>query len=324
MNQPSPGQIATLRASSRQLVRELGFLNQTLAGSGLAASSVHALIEIAQGHDITARLLSELLLLEKSTISRMLLSLIRKGLVEERPSARDSRVKYLHLSQQGHVRHRVIANSAEQQIIAALTPLPPDGQQCIVSGIESYTSALTACRLQSGGTEKAGIKEPQAVQLHTGYVPGLIGRITRMHALFYGRSVGFGASFEAVVAGGLAEFATRMENPDNLILRAEQEERIVGSITIDGEDLGPKLAHLRWFIVDDGLRGAGIGNRLISKAVEFCDRKSFTETHLWTFQGLDAARRLYERHGFRLAEESHGDQWGDEVLEQKFVRPLGG
>ena len=39
---------------------------------------------------------------------------------------------------------------------------------------------------------------------------------------------------------------------------------------------------------------------------------------LWTFAGLDAARRLYERAGFRLAEERRGTQWGIEVTEQRF------
>jgi hypothetical protein len=44
--------------------------------------------------------------------------------------------------------------------------------------------------------------------------------------------------------------------------------------------------------------------------------------YLWTFQGLDAARRLYEKHGFRLAEEREGSQWGERVLEQRFVLDL--
>jgi hypothetical protein len=44
--------------------------------------------------------------------------------------------------------------------------------------------------------------------------------------------------------------------------------------------------------------------------------------HLWTIQGLDAARRPYERHAFQLAEEYLGDQWGSEILEQRLVRQL--
>jgi len=37
-------------------------------------------------------------------------------------------------------------------------------------------------------------------------------------------------------------------------------------------------------------------------------------------KGLDAARSLYERNGFTLADEYVGTQWGTPVTEQKFVR----
>jgi len=85
--------------------------------------------------------------------------------------------------------------------------------------------------------------------------------------------------------------------------------------------LGGGAAHLRWFIVDDGLRGYGIGRALIGRAMAFVDEAGFGETRLWTFKGLDAARALYEQAGFQLAEEASGAQWGTEVVEQVFVRP---
>ena len=158
--------------------------------------------------------------------------------------------------------------------------------------------------------------------IEEGYTPSLIGRIVEMHASYYSKLVGFGVMFESKVADGLADFMTRLEHDENAIWYARNGERIVGSITIDGEDLGAGRAHLRWFIVDDGVRGTGVGGSLIRDAMAFCDDRNFRETDLWTFAGLTAARRLYEKHGFSLTEEYYGDQWGDEVLEQKFVRPL--
>jgi GNAT superfamily N-acetyltransferase len=162
-----------------------------------------------------------------------------------------------------------------------------------------------------------------AIEVVAGYRPGLIGRVVDMHARFYARHAGFGVFFESQVAAGMAEFVTRLGDKRNEIWAAVEGDRILGSITIDGEDLSP-AAHLRWFIMDDGTRGTGIGARLLSAAVGFCDRSGFAETHLWTFQGLDAARRLYEREGFRLAEERQGRQWGETVLEQRFVRTTPG
>lgn len=79
-------------------------------------------------------------------------------------------------------------------------------------------------------------------------------------------------------------------------------------------------AHLRWFILDDGCRGHGIGRRLLAEAMRFCDEKGFHTVHLWTFNKLTAARRLYESFGFRLEKEWRGDQWGNRIIEQQFTR----
>ena len=35
-------------------------------------------------------------------------------------------------------------------------------------------------------------------------------------------------------------------------------------------------------------------------------------------RGLDAARRVYERAGFRMVGEAEGDTWGTRVREQRF------
>jgi GNAT superfamily N-acetyltransferase len=153
-----------------------------------------------------------------------------------------------------------------------------------------------------------------------GYQPGLLARVTEMHALFYSRTSGFGQRFESVVAGGLASFSDRLGNPGNGIWAAMQDGKIVGSIAIDGEDLGKNIAHLRWFITDDSTRGSGIGRQLLASALDFADGYGFAETHLWTFNGLSAARHLYEVNDFYLSEERPGSQWGTEVLEQRFVR----
>jgi hypothetical protein len=57
----------------------------------------------------------------------------------------------------------------------------------------------------------------------------------------------------------------------------------------------------------------------MTRAMAFVDER-FDETYLWTFKGLDAARHLYEAFGFQLAEEAEGTQWGEAVVEQRFVR----
>lgn len=143
-----------------------------------------------------------------------------------------------------------------------------------------------------------------------------------MHAGFYSENYDFGRDFETKVASEMAQFLSRVDRPMNEVWAAMCDDEIVGSISIDGEDLGNEIAHLRWFVMDDQARGTGAGRRLLNSALQFADDQGFRETHLWTFKGLDAARRLYEQTDFALVHEAAGKQWGNEVMEQKFIRKV--
>ena len=299
--------IDPVRSASRDLVRELGFMGASFAGTDLSPSAVHALIEIEKGNT-TAVELGKALKLEKSSVSRLLRKLIVSRMVGENPGSDDGRVKLLSLTPLGMERVAAIHAFAQTQVSDALARLRPEQAGIVLDGLRLYAGAL-------------GQKVPApVVEIAAGYRPGLVARITQMHALYYARTSGFGQRFESVVAGGLAEFCDRLDNPRNGIWTVLQDGEIVGSIAIDGEDVAGTVAHLRWFILDERARGSGAGRKLLSAALAFVDALAFAETHLWTFRGLDAARHLYETHGFSLIEERVGDQWGSEVLEQRFVR----
>lgn len=306
--------IETIRDASRRLVRELGFMRGTLAGTKLPPSAVHALVEIGGRGTMTAAALCEALVLEKSSVSRMLRKLLAAGEVEAAAHDRDGRAECLSLTAKGRATLDGIDHFARSQVGDALACLPGPAGAAVSGGLSAYARALTLSR-----TGCAAPPDP-AVQVWAGYQPGVIGRATEMHARFYSRAAGFDRVFERKVASEVAAFVERLDRPCNQIWTASCRGAIVGTIAIDGEDFGPGIAHLRWFIVDDGLRGSGAGRKMLEEAVAFCDRRRFHETHLWTFRGLDAARRLYEATGFALAEERPGSQWGKEVVEQRFVR----
>ncbi|MBK1713245.1 GNAT family N-acetyltransferase [Rubrivivax gelatinosus] len=160
-----------------------------------------------------------------------------------------------------------------------------------------------------------------SVTIQEGYSPGCIGRIAQLHAEYYNRSNGFGAEFEAKVAQELGAFCLAYKRGrDGLWLAIGSS--VEGSVAIDGSRGTEQGAHLRWFITSDVLRGQGIGKLLLSRAIAFADDAKYKHVHLWTFDGLPAARHLYEAHGFQLAEERPGARWGKTVLEQRFVRSV--
>lgn len=308
-----PSVVEPIRSASRQLVRELGFMGGDFAGTPLSPSAVHALIEIDACPGVTAGELGDRLRLEKSSVSRLLRKLIVSGDVLERADREDSRVKRLSLSEAGRERTASIHAFARTQVATALERLAPGEERTVLEGLRLYADAFS-----SRASDQA---ERRPINVTSGYRPGLIARITHMHALYYTRMSGFGQSFESVVARGLADFCDRLDHPRNAIWVAMHGNEIVGSVAIDGEDLGENAAHLRWFIVDDGLRGGGVGRTLLSAALAFADDQGFVQTQLWTFSGLSAARHLYDDHGFVCVDERPGRQWGREVLEQRFARP---
>ena len=160
-------------------------------------------------------------------------------------------------------------------------------------------------------------------EIRGGYIPGSIGRVAELHGTYYQQHLGFGLFFEAKVATELAEFLERYDQQRDGFWTALLGGRIEGSIAIDGRHAGDEGAHLRWFIMSDALRGRGVGRQLIDTAIGFCRGRGYRRVYLWTFEGLDAARHLYENIGFQLVGQQKGSQWGTEVTELRFDLRLG-
>jgi GNAT superfamily N-acetyltransferase len=142
--------------------------------------------------------------------------------------------------------------------------------------------------------------------------------ITQAHAEYYHEHWGFDVSFETQVARELAEFMAAFREGRDGFWAATVEGRFAGSAAMDGRKASTEGARLRWFIVVPACQGTGLGKALLGRAVAFCRQRMYPTAYLWTFEGLDAARALYEREGFRLCEEHVVDQWGRTITEQRF------
>jgi GNAT superfamily N-acetyltransferase len=163
-----------------------------------------------------------------------------------------------------------------------------------------------------------------SIQLIPGYLPGAIGRITELHGTYYSQHWDLGLYFEAKVATELAAFFSNFDPERDGAWLARTGETIIGGIFIDGHDSEELGARLRWFILDPAYQGIGLGNRLMQEAVGFCQRTGFRRVYLTTFAGLESARHLYEKFGFRLTHEEDGSHLTgkaslvEQVLELKF------
>jgi GNAT superfamily N-acetyltransferase len=155
-----------------------------------------------------------------------------------------------------------------------------------------------------------------------GYRPGALGRVTELHGSYYAEHWGFDIRFEAEVAREMAAFLLRFDPARDGFWLAVAGNRILGSITIDGGASPAEEARLRWFVLAPESQGRGIGKRLMAQAMAFCRDRGLRRVYLHTFAGLEAARHLYERHGFRLIAEQADDDWGSRITHQTFERLL--
>jgi len=155
-----------------------------------------------------------------------------------------------------------------------------------------------------------------------GAFPGAFGEAAAMHARYYHARWGLDRSFELEVGGELFEFAGRYDPDRDLVVAARCDGLLVGFLVVDGALAQDEGARLRWFIVDEGQCGKGLGKALLGRAMDFASEKGYSRVFLWTYAGLDAARALYDRNGFCEECVVSGKKWGRELCMQKLVARL--
>jgi ribosomal protein S18 acetylase RimI-like enzyme len=83
---------------------------------------------------------------------------------------------------------------------------------------------------------------------------------------------------------------------------AEEDGQIVGFLGVEASTNLGGAAVLEKLYVEPDAQHRGIGAALLEKAKELRP----DGLYLWVFQKNDGARRLYERHGFRLVKLTEG------------------
>jgi len=149
--------------------------------------------------------------------------------------------------------------------------------------------------------------------------PGDAGYVAYMQGRYYCKYHGFFNKSEYYFIKYLADF---VHDPSGSRLWvAESEGTIVGSAAIVRVD--NTTAQFRWFFVEKDHQNMGIGSKLIKIAMDYCLDSNYTNIFLWTFKGLDTARRLYDKAGFILTEEKPNNEWSSvEITEQKMELSL--
>ncbi|WP_439401495.1 MarR family winged helix-turn-helix transcriptional regulator [Bradyrhizobium sp. DASA03068] len=140
--------IDDIRAASRLMVRELGFMDATVAASGYPPSAVHTILEIGIRGPMNSGELGDFLRLEKSSVSRLVRKLIDCGELKEMPDEADARSKRLSLTEKGRRTQEALHAFGRQQVRGALAALTPAEQRTVREGMMLYAQALRQSRVE--------------------------------------------------------------------------------------------------------------------------------------------------------------------------------
>jgi DNA-binding MarR family transcriptional regulator len=139
-----------LQAAVSELVRVYQFRDRDrICCYDVSVTQCHALEALVQSGPVRLIALAERLFLDKSTTSRVVATLVKKGYVEQRPDKDDGRATALHVTANGRRLHKRITDElvAQQQLL--LADLDPDVREAVINVIRRLAHAADA-RFRSG------------------------------------------------------------------------------------------------------------------------------------------------------------------------------
>lgn len=154
------------------------------------------------------------------------------------------------------------------------------------------------------------------ISIRTTLHPGDLGYVIHRHGKLYSEEYNYSIAFEAYVAGGIYEFYKSYHPTKDRVWICEHNNKIVGFLLLMHRE--NNAAQLRYFYLEPGYRGIGLGKKLMELYMEFLLQCGYTSSYLWTTDELPAAASLYTKHGFTITEEVESSAFGKPLKEVRY------
>jgi putative acetyltransferase len=279
--------IFNIRKYSRSVVRELGLLQYDKIYMGLLPSQGHALLEIEDKGAITSIGLSELLRLDKSTVSRIVKELEKKGLIKTTPNPSDSRSKLLSCTEEGLKLAKVLNAKSNNQVQNALNLLSTDEQNMIEQGMMLYSKALNKARLRSEYTIRP-IELSDNEQL-SALIKSILNEFGAAREGFAFQDDSLNNMYAAYKGKGSCYY---------VVCKGKQVLGGTGIAELAGGD--KNICELQKMYLSKELRGLGLGQTLMEILLNEAKKLGYDYCYLETLASMEGANRLYNRYGFRI------------------------
>lgn len=294
--------VEAVRRFNRFYTRQLGLLQEHLLRSPFSLTEARLIYELAHHEEVTATELGAELGLDAGYLSRTLGSFRRRGLVARTKSARDGRQALLRLTEKGQKAFAGLNAASAEEIRALLAQHSDEDQKRLVSAMETIERLLRA------------EPEPGVPYILRPPQPGDLGWVVQRHGALYAQEYAWDERFEGLVADVVGQYVRQHDARRERCWIAEREGENVGSVFLVQKT--KTIAQLRLLLVDPSARGLGIGSRLVDECIRFAGQVGYRKMTLWTNDVLHAARRIYVRTGFELAQEEPHEMFGEGLIGQ--------
>jgi DNA-binding MarR family transcriptional regulator/predicted N-acetyltransferase YhbS len=291
--------VGQVRRFNRAVTQRVGALNDSYLSRARPLGQARVLWEIGpDGSDV--RMLRSRLDLDSGYLSRLLRSLEHDGLVAVERSGADGRVRTARLTSRGLAERAELDRLSDQEAAAILGPLS-DGQRA---------------RLVTAMAEVERLLVASAVQISARDPRDLAARAC-LRAYFAELERRFEHGFDPAL--GLPAGDDELTPPAGLLLVATLHDEPAGCGALIFHDRGGgRWAHLKRMWVASGLRGLGLGRRILADLEAAAVAAGARSVRLDTNQALTEAIGLYRASGYRevaaFNDERYAHHWFEKDL----------
>jgi DNA-binding MarR family transcriptional regulator/RimJ/RimL family protein N-acetyltransferase len=308
MKHLSDQNINLLRQNARSMVRELGLLNDAYSEIGITLAQRHLLIELSSTKEpLTAKEIAERLLLDKSTVSRLIAKAVRRGFITCSIDQKDKRKRFLQFTDLGKNTLFTFEPIAFNQTKNALQTLTPEETNFVYQGMALYAQGLKNSRLQNTiptSLEKIEKLEELHHQLHQlGYKlePYKLDDEKELFAIFK-EVVETGRQFP-YESSSKEEFYTQFFSPTSQVyVCRSSQDHVVGGFYLKPNYSG-RSRHIAnaAYMIKNTHRGLGIGTLLIKSSLQIAKNLNFLAMQFnMVLSQNTGAIKLYEKLGFKI------------------------
>ena len=299
--------VAAVRGFNRFYTNVIGLLRGKYLDTPYSLTEARLLFELAQRDTSEVTDLRRTVDIDPGYLSRILARFEADGLITRQRSAADARRQVIGLPGTGRgVVAGLDARSAGQtrDMLAAVRD---EDRRRLLGAMRVITETLTGSPRPRGYL----LRPPQ---------PGDMGWVVQRNGAAYAEEFGWDASYEALVARIVADYVDHRDPECEAAWIAEVDGTPAGCVFCVRENA--TTARLRLLLVEPWARGLGIGARLVEEVLRFARQAGYSDITLWTNDVLAGARRIYQRAGFSLDNESRHHRFGQDLVGQNWSRRL--